>query len=44
MPSESDIAITKKLMQAGEVVNIQVYDHIVITSEGYVSLGDEGRL
>jgi DNA repair protein RadC len=44
-PSESDVEITKKLIQAGSVLNIQVLDHIILCADGsYYSLGDEGRL
>jgi DNA repair protein RadC len=44
-PSESDVATTRKLMDAGNLLNIQVLDHLVITGDGtYYSLADEGRL
>ena len=44
-PSESDVEITKKLIEAGKVLNITVLDHLVICGEGsYYSLGDEGRM
>jgi DNA repair protein RadC len=44
-PSESDVAITRKLRDAGAMLNIQVLDHIVLSGDGtYYSLGDEGRM
>jgi DNA repair protein RadC len=44
-PSESDVAVTKKLAEAGKVMDIQVLDHIILCGDGtYYSLGDEGRL
>ena len=44
-PSESDVEITKKLIQTGSVLNIQVLDHIILCGDGsYYSLGDEGRM
>jgi DNA repair protein RadC len=44
-PSESDVDITKKLIQAGSVLNIQVLDHIILCGDkSYISLGDEGRM
>lgn len=44
-PSESDVAITKKLVEAGKVMDIKVLDHIVICGDGtYYSLADEGRM
>ena len=45
IPSESDAEITHKLIEAGKVLNIQVFDHLVICPDmSYYSLGDEGRL
>ncbi len=44
-PSETDVEITKKLIQAGSVLNITVLDHIILCGDGsYYSLGDEGRM
>jgi DNA repair protein RadC len=40
-PSESDVDITKKLIQAGSVLNIQLLDHIILCGDGsYYNLGD----
>jgi DNA repair protein RadC len=42
-PSESDIAITRKIKESGIVMDIQLLDHLKIVSEGnYYSMGDEG--
>jgi len=41
-PSEQDIRITKNLVLAGEMLEIQVLDHLIITNLGYYSLSDEG--
>jgi len=43
-PSESDIALTHKLRQAGSFLDIAVLDHLIITSEGYCSFADEGLM
>jgi len=44
-PSEADIVITKKLLEAGNVMDIRVLDHIIICPDGtYISLADEGRI
>jgi len=44
-PSESDVAITKKLAEAGKVMDIQVLDHLIICGDGtYYSLMDECRM
>lgn len=36
-PSDTDILATKKIMLAGEMVNIKLYDHIIITKNSYFS-------
>jgi len=36
-PSEEDISITKKLISAGEIIGIEVLDHVIIGKEGYYS-------
>ncbi len=43
-PSTADLQLTKKMKQAGEVLDIAVLDHIILTSESYYSLADEGLL
>ena len=37
-PSEEDISISKRLVQAGELIGIGVLDHVIIASRGVVSL------
>lgn len=41
-PSSADIELTKKIKQAGTFLEIQVLDHLIVTSEGYFSFADEG--
>jgi len=36
-PSEDDLELTKKLIQAGEILGIEVLDHIVISETGFLS-------
>lgn len=43
-PSYQDVQMTKKLVAAGQVLEIPVQDHLIISSEGYVSLVDEGYM
>ena len=43
-PSESDSSITKKITQAGELLDIKLLDHLIITNESYYSFADEGAL
>jgi len=37
-PSSEDIAITKKLVEAGKILDIKVFDHIIIAGNQFVSL------
>jgi len=41
-PSPEDIAITRELDKAGELLDIRVLDHMVIGRKTYVSLRDRG--
>lgn len=43
-PSEEDILVTKKISKACELVNIPLFDHIVIGSKGYYSFHDAGMM
>ena len=43
-PSESDIRLTRKLKEAGDALDIQVLDHLIITSDEYYSFADEGLI
>ena len=43
-PSQEDINLTKKLHQAGRILDINVVDHLIITDDGYYSFADEGLL
>ena len=36
-PSEEDLAITKRLVEAGELLGIQVLDHVIVALRGVVS-------
>ena len=42
--SEPDKSVTKKLKEAGKLLDIVILDHIIITSNGYTSLADENCL
>lgn len=43
-PSEADKHMTAKIRQAGELLDIKLLDHLIITSETYYSFADEGAL
>ena len=40
-PSQADIELTRKIKEGGKLLEIQLLDHIVISSEGYFSFADE---
>ncbi|MFZ5650727.1 MAG: JAB domain-containing protein [Bacillota bacterium] len=42
--SREDIDITRKLVEAGNILGIQVLDHIIVGSGGYRSLKNAGML
>lgn len=43
-PSKSDIELTKRFNMAGDMLRIQLLDHLIITDEGYYSLTDNGDI
>ncbi len=43
-PSPEDIAITRRLVQAGEMLGIPVLDHVIVGPSGYLSLKEQGLL
>ncbi len=44
-PSKDDIAITKRLKAAGEIIGIELLDHVIIGGKGrFVSLQEKGHL
>ena len=43
-PSQSDISLTKKLKEAGKVLEIQLLDHLIVAGQKYFSFADEGIL
>lgn len=43
-PSEADKFITSKIKKAGELLDIVLADHLIITTEGYYSFSENGLL
>ncbi len=41
-PSDQDIHITRQLQEAGKILNIEILDHLIVTTKGYVSLKEKG--
>jgi DNA repair protein RadC len=43
-PSESDTRITQKIKEAGNLMDIQMLDHLIISDKDYYSFADNGLL
>jgi DNA repair protein RadC len=41
-PSPEDVAVTRRLREAGELLGIELVDHVVVAGRGYVSLKARG--
>ncbi len=42
--SDADIRLTKKLREAGNMLDIPILDHLIFSNSGYYSFADEGML
>lgn len=43
-PSQDDLEITKRLVEAGKILDIEVLDHIIATKETFLSMKEKGIL
>ena len=43
-PSQADKTITKKLVDAGKLLDISVLDHVILTEESYYSFADNNLI
>lgn len=43
-PSEEDIKITKRLIEAGKIMGIEVVDHLIISEDNYYSFKEKGMI
>ncbi len=43
-PSQEDLEVTKRLMEAGSILGIQVLDHLIVGDGRYLSFKEEGLL
>ena len=41
-PSEEDLRITRRLVDAGKIIGIEVLDHIIIGKEKFTSFKEKG--
>jgi DNA repair protein RadC len=43
-PSNSDLKIHEQLTEAGKIMGIKVFDHIIISKKGYYSFQESGLI
>ena len=43
-PSDSDIRLTKKLVEAGKIMEVPILDHIIVGDNDYFSFADQGLI
>jgi DNA repair protein RadC len=43
-PSEEDVEFTRAVQRAGELMGIELHDHLIVTRGGYTSLKERGVL
>lgn len=43
-PSHQDVAMTKRMIEAGKLLDITVVDHLIYTDSGYFSFADQGMM
>lgn len=43
-PSREDVNITKKMKEAGDLIGIEVLDHIIVGENNYCSLKEKGHI
>lgn len=43
-PSDADLALTKRLAEAGKLMGVELLDHLIITKDGFKSLKERGVL
>jgi len=43
-PSHSDIQMTMRIKEVGDLLELPIIDHVIVTEESYYSFADEGRL
>ena len=43
-PSEDDLILNKRLVEAGKILGIEIIDHIIVAKDGYLSFKEKGLL
>jgi len=43
-PSSEDVAVTRRLAEAGRILGIEILDHVIVGSQGFTSLKELGHI
>lgn len=43
-PSDADVKLTKRLLEVGQLLDIKILDHLIISNNQYFSFKDEGLI
>ena len=43
-PSNEDLSLTRRLVDAGKMLDLKILDHLIISEDNYYSFGDDGIL
>jgi DNA repair protein RadC len=43
-PSSDDLALTRRMLRAGDIMGIDVIDHLILSDQRYYSLVEAGKL
>lgn len=43
-PSNEDLAVTQRLVEAGRILGIEILDHVIVGAQGFVSLRESGHI
>jgi DNA repair protein RadC len=43
-PSDDDIELTRRLVRAGEILGIEVLDHVIVSEKKHLSMKEKGLL
>ncbi|MEA5426395.1 JAB domain-containing protein [Arcicella lustrica] len=43
-PSDADILMTRRMVKAGQILDLPVVDHLIVTPHGYYSFSENGHI
>ena len=43
-PSSEDLSLTKRLVEAGRIMGIEILDHVIVTKNGFLSFKEKGLI